>query len=75
MGLAELSPQLPGGQQRVAIARALAKNLISDESTSALDPKTTKQILSLLVKNSNRKPGLTIVPITHEMQIVVPLSV
>ncbi|RFE01604.1 methionine ABC transporter ATP-binding protein [Streptococcus parauberis] len=65
--------QLSGGQkQRVAIARALAndpKILISDEATSALDPKTTKQILSLL-QDLNKKLGLTIVMITHEMQIV-----
>lgn len=65
--------QLSGGQkQRVAIARALAndpKILISDESTSALDPKTTKQILALL-QELNQKLGLTIVLITHEMQIV-----
>lgn len=65
--------QLSGGQkQRVAIARALANDpqiLISDESTSALDPKTTKQILALL-KELNQKLGLTIVMITHEMQIV-----
>ncbi|MGU7819003.1 methionine ABC transporter ATP-binding protein [Streptococcus suis] len=65
--------QLSGGQkQRVAIARALAndpKILISDESTSALDPKTTKQILALL-QELNEKLGLTIVMITHEMQIV-----
>lgn len=65
--------QLSGGQkQRVAIARALANDpeiLISDESTSALDPKTTKQILALL-QELNRKLGLTIVMITHEMQIV-----
>lgn len=65
--------QLSGGQkQRVAIARALANNpkiLISDEATSALDPKTTKQILALL-QELNRKLGLTIVMITHEMQIV-----
>lgn len=65
--------QLSGGQkQRVAIARALAndpKILISDESTSALDPKTTKQILSLL-QRLNKELGLTIVMITHEMQIV-----
>lgn len=65
--------QLSGGQkQRVAIARALAndpKILISDESTSALDPKTTKQILALL-QDLNQKLGLTIVMITHEMQIV-----
>ncbi|OHY29848.1 methionine ABC transporter ATP-binding protein [Streptococcus parauberis] len=65
--------QLSGGQkQRVAIARALAndpKILISDEATSALDPKTTKQILSLL-QDLNKKLDLTIVMITHEMQIV-----
>ncbi|EHJ52789.1 methionine ABC transporter ATP-binding protein [Streptococcus macacae] len=65
--------QLSGGQkQRVAIARALAndpKILISDEATSALDPKTTKQILTLL-QELNRKLNLTIVMITHEMQIV-----
>ena len=64
---------LSGGQkQRVAIARALAndpKILISDESTSALDPKTTKQILALL-QDLNKKLGLTVVMITHEMQIV-----
>lgn len=65
--------QLSGGQkQRVAIARALTndpKILISDEATSALDPKTTKQILALL-QELNRRLGLTIVMITHEMQIV-----
>lgn len=65
--------QLSGGQkQRVAIARALANDpeiLISDESTSALDPKTTKQILALL-QELNQKLGLTVVMITHEMQIV-----
>lgn len=65
--------QLSGGQkQRVAIARALAndpKILISDEATSALDPKTTKQILALL-QDLNKKLGLTVVMITHEMQIV-----
>ena len=65
--------QLSGGQkQRVAIARALANDpeiLLCDEATSALDPKTTLQILSLL-KELNRKLGLTIVLITHEMQVV-----
>ena len=65
--------QLSGGQkQRVAIARALANDpeiLISDESTSALDPKTTKQILTLL-QDFNQKLGLTVVMIKHEMQIV-----
>ena len=69
--------QLSGGQkQRVAIARALAndpKILISDESTSALDPKTTKQILALL-QDLNKKLGLTVVLITHEMQIVKDIA-
>lgn len=65
--------QLSGGQkQRVAIARALASDpevLLSDESTSALDPKTTKSILELL-KKLNRELGITIVVITHEMQVI-----
>lgn len=65
--------QLSGGQkQRVAIARALAndpKILLSDESTSALDPQTTRSILKLL-KQLNDKLGITIVVITHEMQVV-----
>jgi len=65
--------QLSGGQkQRVAIARALANDpqiLLSDESTSALDPQTTKSILKLL-KELNEKLGITIVVITHEMQVV-----
>jgi len=65
--------QLSGGQkQRVAIARALAndpKILLSDESTSALDPQTTRSILKLL-KELNEKLGITIVVITHEMQVV-----
>lgn len=65
--------QLSGGQkQRVAIARALANDpqiLLSDESTSALDPKTTKSILELL-KKLNRTLGITIVVITHEMQVI-----
>ncbi|AGU73308.1 methionine ABC transporter ATP-binding protein [Streptococcus constellatus subsp. pharyngis] len=69
--------QLSGGQkQRVAIARALAndpKILISDESTSALDPKTTKQIFTLL-QDLNQKLGLTIVLITHEMQIIKDIA-
>lgn len=65
--------QLSGGQkQRVAIARALANNpklLLSDEGTSALDPKTTKSILQLL--NRIRKEfGLTIVLITHQMEVI-----
>lgn len=65
--------QLSGGQkQRVAIARALANDpdvLLCDEATSALDPKTTYAILELL-KQVNEKLGLTIVIITHEMQVV-----
>lgn len=65
--------QLSGGQkQRVAIARALANRpdlLLSDEATSALDPKTTKSILQLLGE-INRKLGLTIVLITHEMNVI-----
>ena len=65
--------QLSGGQkQRVAIARALVndpKILLCDEATSALDPKTTLQILSLL-KELNKRLNLTIVLITHEMQVV-----
>ena len=65
--------QLSGGQkQRVAIARALASNpeiLLSDEATSALDPKTTKSILDLL-KKLNKELGITIVVITHEMQVI-----
>ncbi|AQP54538.1 methionine ABC transporter ATP-binding protein [Vagococcus penaei] len=65
--------QLSGGQkQRVAIARALANDpdiLLCDEATSALDPKTTRQILELL-KKLNRQLQLTVVLITHEMQIV-----
>lgn len=65
--------QLSGGQkQRVGIARALANNpevLLSDEATSALDPKTTSSILELLA-DINRKLGLTIVLITHEMNVV-----
>lgn len=65
--------QLSGGQkQRVAIARALANDpqiLLSDEATSALDPQTTKSILRLL-KELNEKLHITIVVITHEMQVV-----
>ena len=65
--------QLSGGQkQRVGIARALAndpKVLLCDEATSALDPQTTKSILRLL-KEVNKKFGITIVIITHEMQVV-----
>ncbi|MFT8356158.1 MAG: ATP-binding cassette domain-containing protein [Bifidobacterium aquikefiri] len=65
--------QLSGGQkQRVAIARALAtdpKILLCDEATSALDPKTTIAVLQLL-KEINDRLGITIVIITHEMQVV-----
>ena len=65
--------QLSGGQkQRVAIARALATNpkiILCDEATSALDPATTRSILALL-KDINRKYGITIVIITHEMSVV-----
>ncbi|MCK7626992.1 ATP-binding cassette domain-containing protein [Streptomyces sp. RS10V-4] len=65
--------QLSGGQkQRVGIARALAgdpKVLLSDEATSALDPETTRSILTLL-RDLNRQLGLTVVLITHEMDVV-----
>lgn len=65
--------QLSGGQkQRVAIARALAsdpKLLLCDEATSALDPQTTESILSLL-KEINKKYGITIVLITHQMSVI-----
>lgn len=65
--------QLSGGQkQRVGIARALAPEpllLLSDEATSALDPETTQAILSLL-QDVNRQLGLTILMITHEMEVV-----
>lgn len=65
--------QLSGGQkQRVAIARALAtrpKVLLCDEVTSALDPNTTRSILELL-QSINRSLGVTIVIITHEMQVI-----
>jgi D-methionine transport system ATP-binding protein len=65
--------QLSGGQkQRVGIARALApdpKILLCDEATSALDPQTTRSILDLL-REINRKFGLTVVLITHEMTVI-----
>jgi D-methionine transport system ATP-binding protein len=65
--------QLSGGQkQRVGIARALATNpkiLLADESTSALDPETTGEVLRLL-KRVNTELGVTVVVITHEMEVV-----
>ncbi|MFJ2177625.1 methionine ABC transporter ATP-binding protein [Streptomyces sp. NPDC087851] len=65
--------QLSGGQkQRVGIARALAGNpkvLLSDEATSALDPETTRSILQLL-RDLNQQLGLTVLLITHEMEVV-----
>ena len=65
--------QLSGGQkQRVGIARALASNpkvLLCDEATSALDPQTTKSILAL-IRDINQKLQLTVVLITHEMQVI-----
>lgn len=65
--------ELSGGQkQRVAIARALAldpKILLCDEATSALDPKITKDILSLLSK-INKELGITIVMVTHQMEVI-----
>ena len=65
--------QLSGGQkQRVGIARALASNpalLLADEATSALDPETTHEVLHLLRK-VNQDLGITIVVITHEMEVV-----
>lgn len=77
VGLAEKAKaypsQLSGGQkQRVAIARALASDpriLLCDEATSALDPQTTATILELL-KEINRKYGITIVIITHQMSVI-----
>ena len=65
--------QLSGGQkQRIAIARALASNpkvLLCDEATSALDPTTTRSILKL-IQDINRRLGITVVVITHEMAVV-----
>jgi D-methionine transport system ATP-binding protein len=77
VGLAALRDRYPtqisGGQkQRVGIARALASRptvLLSDEATSALDPETTRSILALL-RQINRDFGLTIVLITHQMQVI-----
>ncbi|HEU4338274.1 MAG TPA: methionine ABC transporter ATP-binding protein [Nocardioides sp.] len=69
--------ELSGGQkQRVGIARALATNptlLLADESTSALDPETTQEVLALL-RRVNRELGITIVVITHEMDVVRSLA-
>ena len=69
----ERTTSLSGGQkQRVAIARALAlepRILLCDEATSALDPKTTKDILQLLLK-INKELGITIVVVTHQMEVV-----
>ncbi|CAM2998906.1 methionine ABC transporter ATP-binding protein [Paenibacillus sediminis] len=80
VGLADKADQYPaqlsGGQkQRVAIARALANDpqvLLCDEPTSALDPMTTKSILALL-RDINQSLGITIVLITHEMEVVKDL--
>ncbi|SDK26496.1 methionine ABC transporter ATP-binding protein [Lacicoccus qingdaonensis] len=81
VGLSEKKTVFPknlsGGQkQRVGIARALANNpdvLLSDEATSALDPETTKTILNLL-KRINKELGITIVVITHEMEVIKELA-
>jgi len=77
VGLADQSHKYPrqlsgGQQQRVGIARALANKptlLLCDEATSALDPQTTQSILRLLV-DINRRLGLTIVLITHDMNVI-----
>ncbi|MFZ4288917.1 methionine ABC transporter ATP-binding protein [Variovorax sp. HJSM1_2] len=81
VGLSELADRYPaqisGGQkQRVGIARALAsrpKVLLCDEATSALDPETTRSILGLL-KRINQEFGLTIVLITHQMQVIKQIA-
>jgi len=81
VGLNELSDRYPaqisGGQkQRVGIARALASQprvLLSDEATSALDPETTRSILGLL-QQINRELGLTVVLITHQMQVIKQIA-
>ncbi|MFF2494672.1 methionine ABC transporter ATP-binding protein [Agromyces sp. NPDC058064] len=69
--------QLSGGQkQRVGIARALATSprlLLADEATSALDPETTQEVLELL-KRVNREFGVTIVVITHEMDVIQSIA-
>ena len=66
------APLSGGQQQRVAIARALATNpkvLLCDEATSALDPNTTHAILEL-IKDINKKLGITVIVITHQMSVV-----
>lgn len=81
VGLAHLANRYPaqisGGQkQRVGIARALASNprvLLSDEATSALDPETTRSILDLL-RQVNRELGVTVVLITHQMQVIKQIA-
>lgn len=69
--------ELSGGQkQRVAIARALAlrpKVLLSDEATSALDPNTTKNILEL-ISQINKELGISVVLVTHEMEVVKEIA-
>ncbi len=77
-GRADAYPeQLSGGQQqRVGIARALAANpqiLLADEATSALDPETTAEVLDLLAR-VNRELGVTIVVITHEMEVIARIA-
>lgn len=77
VGLSDKASSMPkelsGGQkQRVAIARALTLNpeiILCDEATSALDPNTTKSILQLL-KEINKKFGITIVIVTHQMEVI-----
>lgn len=81
VGLSHLAHSYParisGGQkQRVGIARALASDpqvLLSDEATSALDPETTRSILELL-RSINRELGLTVVLITHQMQVIKDIA-
>ena len=81
VGLAHLANRYPaqisGGQkQRVGIARALASNprvLLSDEATSALDPETTRSILDLL-RQVNRELGVTVVLITHQMEVIKQIA-
>lgn len=69
--------QLSGGQkQRVGIARAIVSRpsvLLSDEATSALDPETVKSILKLL-KDINKKLGITIIMITHQMEVIKEIA-